>query len=215
MIQQATIAQQAMHNEWILVVKRSSLFPDGAWQGLKAVDFTAFAKLIKENQEFLPREQMETNPEYKQIIPYLIFSYQETYFLMQRQAKASETRLQNKYTLGIGGHIRHEDLQEGATNLRQGFSGHAIFDWAKREFNEEINYAGTLDITPIGILNDDSNDVGKVHIGLVLLLQGNSDQISVKSELKSGRLVSLEECMNYKESMETWSQTCLKVLAHP
>lgn len=190
-------------NEYILVVKREFLFPHGPWQGLKEVDFESYIDIIQKNKEFLPREHMETNPAFKQIIPYLIFTYQNRYFLMQRQSKASETRLQNKYTLGIGGHIRQEDLQEGSS----------IFDWAKREFHEEINYYGTLKITPIGILNDDSNEVGKVHIGFVLLLEGDSNQISIKSELKSGFLIPLDECQMLAQSMETWSQVVLNYLA--
>ena len=71
---------------------------------------------------------METDPAYKQIIPYLVFTYENKYFLMQRQKKASETRLQSKYSLGIGGHIREEDM-ENCT----------LVDWAKREFEEEID----------------------------------------------------------------------------
>lgn len=189
-------------DEQILVVKREVLLPDGGWQGLRHVDFIQYAQLISSNQEFLPRSQMETDPRYKQIIPYLIFQFEDRYFLMQRQSKASETRLQNKFTLGIGGHIRQEDMGAGTS----------IADWARREFHEEVSYDGSLDITPIGILNDDSNDVGKVHIGFVLLLKGNTDQISVKSELKSGRLVSLDECKIYGDSMETWSMTIINYL---
>ena len=87
---------------------------------------------------------------------------------MQRKGTASEQRLKNKYSLGIGGHIRQEDM---TTN--------SIFDWARREFHEEVKYAGKLDIEPIGILNDDTNAVGQVHLGLVLLLKGDSEAISL------------------------------------
>ncbi|MDR3551133.1 MAG: hypothetical protein P4L31_07000 [Candidatus Babeliales bacterium] len=190
-------------DELILVVKRDILLPDGGWQGLKSVDFEQYAAIIQNNKEFLPREHMETNPAYKQIIPYLIFQHEGRYFLMQRQSKASETRLQNKYTLGIGGHIRQEDMG----------SETSIADWAKREFHEEVDYAGSLKVTPLGMLNDDSNEVGKVHIGFVLLLQGDCDQISIKSELKSGTLVSLDECKTFSDCMETWSQTVIDFLA--
>jgi len=191
------------HDELILVVKRDILLPQGSWQGLKSANFQEYAELIQAHKEFLPRSQMELDPRYKQIIPYLVFEHKGRYFLMQRQAKASETRLQNKFTLGIGGHIRQEDVSDNAS----------IFDWARREFNEEVNYAGTLKITPLGLLNDDSNQVGKVHIGFVLLLQGDSDRITIKSELKSGKLISLNECKAYGELMETWSQLVVNYLA--
>ena len=191
-------------DELILVVKRSHFFPSekDAWHGLKKMEMESSLTLIQKNKEFLPRSAMELDPNYKQIIPYLIFHHEGRYFLMQRQVKASETRLQNKYTLGIGGHIRQEDLREGAT----------IFDWARREFHEEVSYDGNLIIEPLGVLNDDSNDVGKVHIGFVFLLTGDSGNISVKSELKSGHLVPLSECMEYMSSLETWSQIALQYL---
>ncbi len=189
-------------DEQILVVKRSQLFCNGEWQGLKKVHFEDYLKIIQSNKEFLPRSVMENDPRYKQIIPYLIFKHKNKYFLMQRQSKASETRLQNKYTLGIGGHIRHEDLQEGTS----------IFDWARREFHEEVDYTGNLEITSLGILNDDSNEVGKVHIGFVLLLHGDSDQIAVKSELKSGILVSKEDCILKNDLLESWSKMILSEL---
>lgn len=181
-------------DELILVVKRNLLLNNNL-QGLHPVDFNYYLNLIKNHQEFLPRFLMEENPTYKQIIPYLVFANNDKLFLMQRKAKPSETRLRNKYSLGIGGHIRQEDM-----------TSDSIIDWAQREFYEEVNYSGSLIIEPIGILNDDSNDVGKVHIGFVFLLIGNSDKISVKSELKDGRLISFEECESYYDNMETWSQ---------
>lgn len=182
-------------NEQILVVKRHYLFPHGSWNGVKAVDFDWYLKTIQEHKEFTARGPVETNYDYKQIIPYLVFQFADQYFLMQRQAQSSEQRLASKFSLGIGGHLRQEDLQ-----------GSDFFEWAKREFHEEINYSGNLTIEPLGVLNDDSNDVGKVHIGFVMLLKGNSDAISVKSELASGKLMSLTECKAQYAAMETWTQ---------
>jgi predicted NUDIX family phosphoesterase len=189
------------HDEHILVVKRDTLFPDGAWQGLRAVTFEEYIPLIEQHKEFLPRSVMETDPKYKQIIPYLIFTHKDKYFLMQRQAKASEQRLKNKYSLGIGGHIREEDI-----------TSKSIIEWAQREFEEEVSYQGSYNVRPLGILNDDSNPVGQVHVGFVLLLEGNSPAIKVKSELKSGELLSFKECDSYYENMETWSQMVLDFL---
>jgi predicted NUDIX family phosphoesterase len=82
----------------------------------------------------------------------------------------------------------------------------SIFDWARREFDEEISYKGSFSIKPLGILNDDSNEVGKVHVGIVLLLKGDSSAISIRSELKSGKLITKQECLAMKDRMETWSQ---------
>lgn len=199
--QQEQIIQK--HDEHILVVERDNLFRNTpAWSGLQEVDFDYYIQVINEKKQFLPRSLMETDFGYKQIIPYLIFTHENKYFLMQRRATASETRLANKLTLGIGGHIRQEDMTDDS-----------LFTWALREFHEEVNYAGNLSVKPLGILNDDSNDVGKVHIGFVLLLQGDSADISIKSELKSGALLSLSECLEQRESMESWSKFVIDFLA--
>ena len=194
-------AHPSTHNEQILVVKRSYLFPDGTWNGLENVDMQEYLHIIKMHQEFQPRIAMEDDPRYKQIIPYLVFTHNDNYFLMQRKAQSSEQRLKSKFTVGIGGHIRKEDMSEGS-----------IFDWAKREFHEEVNYSGSFSIQPLGILNDESNAVGQVHTGFVFLLKGDSPNISVKSELKSGILASFAECLAHKKSMETWSQIVLEHL---
>ncbi len=190
--------QKQKLSELILVVKTSYLFPNGIWQGLKTTDIEQYKHIIDHRKEFLPRYLMEQDQTYKQIIPYLVFTHNNKFFLMQRQTNASEKRLQNKYSLGIGGHIRQEDMQKKS-----------IFAWAEREFHEEINYQGNLTIEPLGALNDDSNDVGKVHLGLVLLLHGDSDRISIKSELKNGKLVTLSSCITAADTMESWSQLIL------
>ena len=197
--QQTTPTPQA-HDELILVVKRSLLM-DRSWYGIRCGNTANFLQVVMDHREFLPRSLMEQDPTYKQIIPYIIFTHKKRYFVMQRRANASEKRLQNKFTLGIGGHIRQEDMTTAN-----------ITDWAQREFDEEIKYSGTLSWQPLGILNDDTNSVGQVHIGVVLLAQGDSADIFIKSELKSGKLVTLEECSALSEQMETWSQLVVEHL---
>ncbi|MFH1339581.1 MAG: hypothetical protein ABIH40_07050, partial [Candidatus Omnitrophota bacterium] len=162
-------------DEKILVVAREKLFANKVIQGIEAVDFEHYQNLIEEHKEFLWRSKVETDSSYKQIIPYLVFNFQDKFFLMRRKSDSSEARLRDKYSLGIGGHIRQEDIAEKS-----------IFDWARREFAEEVEYSGDFKIEPIGILNDDSDSVGQVHVGFVFLLKGDSDKIKVRSELKEG-----------------------------
>ncbi len=202
--QVGSASQVQAADEQILVVKRSHLFPNGAWNGLRKLDFSTYINIIRTHKEFQPRSQMETNPEYKQIIPYLVFIYNDRYFLMQRRSQeegTGEVRLQSKLTLGIGGHIRQEDMLDDD-----------IRTWAQREFTEEVDYKGKYAMKPFGIINDDSNPVGQVHIGFVYLVQGDSPRIGVKSELKSGRLVTLEECSFVHDRMETWTQYVVDAL---
>lgn len=183
------------HDELVLVVKREKMFPHGAWQGLKAVNGDEYLSIIAQEKEFLPREHMETDPAFKQVIPYLIFKHGEKYFLMQRQSKSTDQRLKNKHSLGIGGHIRQEDMESSD-----------IIDWARREFEEEVSYSGNYTVNTLGMLNDDTDAIGQVHVGYVFLLEGDSANITVKSELKSGQLLTLEECEPYYASMENWTK---------
>ena len=88
----------------------------------------------------------------------------------------------------------------------------SIFEWARREFQEEVNYHDDFTIEPLGILNDDSNPVGHVHIGFVFLLKGTTGNISVNEELKSGHLASLDECKSYGDALETWSKMVVTFL---
>lgn len=199
-----TVVQQpitATHDESILVVERSILFEHDSWHGIRTDSFETYLARIQQHKQFMPRSAMELDPRYKQIIPYLIFQHENQFFIMQRHKKASEQRLQSKFSLGIGGHVRQEDMQ-----------GTTLFDWAQREFHEEVAYAGTLTIKPLGILNDDTNEVGQVHLGLVLLLMGNSSSIAIKSELANGWLASYEECLTYADRMENWSQLLMPLI---
>lgn len=195
------------YHEEILVVPREQLFANETltWHGVNTSEeiTTHTLETINKHQSYIPRYQAEENAAFKQIIPYMIFEYNGTYFVMQRKKDASETRLANKYSLGIGGHMRKEDLAQGAT----------IFDWAKREFEEEVTFAGNIHIKPLGILNDDTNDVGKVHLGLVLFIHADNGNITIKDEHKSGVLLTLEECIALMPSMESWSQLVLQKLA--
>lgn len=188
------------HDENILVVKREILLQH-TWHGLNTTNIPIAVATITHNQEFLPRSLMEQDPTYKQIIPYVIFRFEDRYFVMQRKSSASEQRLKNKFSLGIGGHVRQEDV-----------IGKEIIDWAEREFHEEINYSGSLDLEPIGFLNDDSNAVGEVHLGFVIIAHGNTENISIKSELKSGYLMTRKEIEQLYPQLESWSQIVFNYL---
>lgn len=190
------MASSLKRDEQILVVPRVNLFDGAVVQGfLPEHDFSLYQERISSHSQFLPRSLMETDLTYKQIIPYLIFSYQDQFFLMQRKSTASEQRLKDKFLLGVGGHLRQEDMV-GAT----------IAEWALREMHEEIAYDGTYTMQPLGIINDERDLVGQVHIGFVFLVHADQPTFSVKSELKQGRLVSKNEVVEFYDRLESWSQ---------
>lgn len=185
-----------MKQETILVVQREKLSAYIDEQGLSNAHTQTILALINQEHEFKSRPAMEEDCSYKQIIPYMIFKHADRYFLMQRSATSTDQRLKNMYSLGIGGHMRQEDMHNGAT----------IFDWGSREFHEEIEYSGNLSMSTMGIINDDSTSVGKVHLGLVILLEGNSPNIIIRSELKSGQLLTAHEILDFYPHMESWSK---------
>lgn len=193
--------QHTHHDERILVVRREHLFFADTWHGIQIDNFTRYQTIIDTHKEFHWRSAMEEDATFKQIIPYLIFQHQDRFFMMQRRPDASAKALQNKFSLGIGGHIRQEDMLQSS-----------LFDWAQREFHEEVSYNGSVTVQPLGVINDDSSPIGQVHLGFALLLVGDSPEISIKDEHKSGALVTLNECMSFYDRMETWSQFIVDAL---
>jgi predicted NUDIX family phosphoesterase len=193
----------ALLQEQILVIKRATLFAEHpAWHGLSSEMINPVLQIIAEHQESMPRHAAEVDPTYKQIISYMVFTCDGKLFVMQRKNKANEQRLANKLSIGIGGHMRQKDLQ-----------GDSLFDWIHREFDEEVSFEGNLQMHTLGILNDDSNEVGQRHLGIVALLKGDNDQIALQgNELKSGELLSMEECFERFDEFESWSQLVLKEL---
>jgi len=162
-----------------------------------------FEALVLQEGVFLPRSAMEVDPAYKQIIPYFVFVHNDRIFVMQRSNQAGEQRLAGAYTIGIGGHVRKTDWDAGPS----------IRAWGMREFAEEVAYRGTIErVVPFGVVNDDSNLVGQVHIGFVYVLHGSSNAIAVHSELASGQLMSRAEALALRDRMETWSQLVLDAL---
>lgn len=199
--QQSNQTQHKAYDEEILVIKCATLFTKiPTWQGINS-NVDQIMNTITSTSSFMPRSRAETNASFKQIIPYMIFMFENKLFVMQRKSSASEQRLANKFSVGIGGHIRQEDI-----------SNNNIIDWANREFEEEVSYQGSKIIQTLGILNDDSNDVGKVHLGLILLVHADSNKISIKDEHKSGILLTRGECIALAPQMETWSQICFDFL---
>lgn len=188
-------------DEKILVVKKNILFAYQTTQGIKPINFERYQKLITKHQEFLWRSKVEENTNYKQIIPYLVFTHDNKFFVMKRKSDASETRLQNKLSLGIGGHIKKQDLKKAS-----------IIDWSQREFEEEVKYKGSLDIKALGILNDESDAVGQVHTGFVFMLHGDNSNISIRSEHKEGYMLTLEECIAQYNQFENWSKFIINYL---
>jgi len=184
--------------EQVLCVKREDIFPDGAWHGFVTAGLDRYQKVIREKHFFMPRPDVEEDPTYQQIIPYVVFHHGDRYFLTHRLRASAERRLRRQYSLGIGGHINPGDLAS---------AGDPIIDGMKREWEEEVIYEGRFHAEMIGLLNDESAPVSKVHLGVVFLLEGDTPKIAIRETTKlAGELLTLADMRIYYLGMESWSQ---------
>lgn len=183
--------------EQVLCVKREDIFPDGAWHGFVTDNLERPQQVIRESHFFKPRAEVENDPSFQQIIPYVVFRHRGRYLLTHRLRASSERRLRKQYSLGVGGHINPGDLE----------AGDPILDGLKREWEEEVVYDGRFEARLLGFLNEESSPVSKVHLGVVFLVDGDSPNIRIRETDKlAGELLTLDEMRIYFLEMESWSQ---------
>ena len=187
-------------SEEVLVVPRAEIFPDGAWHGFVDHDLDQYLAVVARNHQFRPRREVEDDPDFQQIIPYIVFRNGDRYLLTRRLKQSSEKRLRHLYSLGVGGHINREDVAPDA-------SADPVVQGLRREFYEEVVYEGQVEERLLGLINDDSNDVSRVHLGVVFEVVGDSPVIEIRETGKlEGELLRLEEMKIYYLDMESWSQ---------
>lgn len=187
--------------EQILVVPRPLLLPPQGLQGFHPGGVDAYAGRILRHGEFRPRAAVEEDPTLKQIIPYLIIRHGERIFLFQRSGRGGEPRLHGRFSIGVGGHIVREDSDGADDLLRAGLS---------RELTEELIIAGSWTARPVGVLNDDETPVGRVHFGVVYVVETERPEVRVREDDRlSGRLAGAEEILAARSGMEGWSRLIL------
>ncbi len=195
----------AIANENVLVFPRSLFEQLGVFQGFNAeAERYLQAILDPKNNSFMSRAKAETDPQFKQVIPYVLITDGNSILHYVRGKKAGEQRLVAKGSLGIGGHINDEDHTLFAFGLQ------AFQDAVKREVCEELSIQGEFDARPVGLINDDSTEVGSVHFGVVHILRCAPEQVKKNEQvITQMEFVRVEELKAKREQMETWSQICL------
>ena len=195
----------ATADEKVLVFPRSLFEQLGIFQGFNAdVDRYLPAILEAKNNSFMLRAHAETNPAFKQVIPYVVITDGQSVLHYVRGKKAGEQRLVAKGSVGIGGHINDEDHSLFAFGLQ------AFQDAVKREVSEELSIQGEVDPQPVGLINDDSTEVGRVHFGVVHVLFRQPEQVKKNEQvITQMEFIPIEELKAKREQMETWSQLCL------
>jgi predicted NUDIX family phosphoesterase len=188
--------------EQVMVVEREVLASFLVERGLVQEETDQVLDIVVDRHFFLDRPTAEVSPQYKQIIPYVLIRHEQSYFLLQRTPKQTEARLHHKLSLGIGGHINPDTPD--------------LLDGLRKELEEEVNVKGDYDLSFVGILNDDTTDVGRVHLGAVFVLDALDGEVTVReTEKMSGRWVPREELAEHREAMETWSQIVYDAVIAP
>ncbi|CAN5743764.1 phosphoesterase [soil metagenome] len=195
----------AKKDENVLVVRRALFDELGAFQGLgRDPQRYIEAFLKRENNFFSPRSTVETDPSLKQIIPYAVFTHEGKILHYVRGAKSGEKRLVAKGSIGIGGHIN-----DGDESLFS-FDNDAYRAAVHREIEEELKFEGGYHDRVAALINDDSNPVGEVHLGVVHIVELQHDQVSAgEKAIAELGFLTVEELRARRENLETWSQIVL------
>jgi predicted NUDIX family phosphoesterase len=197
--------------EQVLVIDQKVLNDAGMFQGL-ALDVDRYLpRLFAPGvPRFIPRSKAESEPSYKQLIPYVIISHSGRFLSYVRGRRAGESRLVGLRSIGIGGHINPADDEVPLfdTNFRE------MYDTAvRREVDEELSVNAPHSDSVVALLNDDSNDVGSVHLGIVHHWLLDSPDVTKREQMITQlAFLTPEELRAQRDSMETWSQICLDLL---
>ena len=179
-------------DELVLGLPRDELMVDGAWRGILHGDIERYLARIAERGSHRRRGDCEGDPTWKQVIPYLVVRDRGSLFLMKRTRAGTDERLHERWSIGVGGHVNPED---------GGIAGGLAREWA-----EEL--VADWDPSPvlIGLLNDDTDPVGAVHVGLVYRVEAAGRPVAVRETDKlDGAFVSPIEALRVYDRMETWS----------
>lgn len=189
-----------MSGEQVYVVPRSALIDQAGWYGIRTDGLDAFVAALERDGRYEPREPMELDPAFKQVIPYLVLRDGGRYFLMQRTTAGSDARLHGRYSIGVGGH-----LNPGDGGLLGGL---------RREWEEEVIADFVPTFRLVALLNDDTTDVGAVHLGAVYIADAAGRPVAVRETDKlTGSFVEPAGVEAVIDRMETWSRLVFEFLA--
>ena len=185
--------------EQVLVLPRDRV-PGGCdFTGLRSAGDAELADLgdaVAAVGRYLDRPVAEESPEWKQLIPYVVVRDGERTFLMERTSAGGDPRLHRKASIGVGGHLNPVDA--GEDPLQGGL---------RREWAEELDAGWEPEFHLLGLLNDDSNPVGSVHLGVVFQVEAAGRPVRVRETDKlSGRMADTAEVAAAWDRLETWSQ---------
>ena len=194
-------------DELVLVVPTAEVIAEvgggAGWHGIRDASAEALGALIRRSGEFRPRAAMEDDETFKQVIPYLILKDGDRWFLMQRTKAGGDARLHDRYSIGVGGHV----------NPRDGGLDGDLTAALRREWLEELDVDFVPEFRFVGLLNDDTTPVGRVHVGLVYDGDARGRPVAIRETDKlSGSFVAASEVAAVADRLETWSRLAFDFL---
>jgi predicted NUDIX family phosphoesterase len=185
--------------ELVYVVPRADVMDRSGWRGIRTAGLEELLEGIERQGRYEPRDAMERDPSFKQVIPYLVLRDGESYFLMRRTRGGRDERLHDRYSIGVGGH-----LNPGDGGLDGGL---------RREWAEELEADFVPQFRLVGLLNDDTTDVGSVHLGVVYVADAAGRPVVIRETDKlTGRFVDPAAVAEVASELETWSQLVFEQL---
>jgi predicted NUDIX family phosphoesterase len=201
-----------VNTERVLVVPTELFHSLGHFQGFSADVGRYLGELLRPaNTSYRPRHEVEQDPSFKQLIPYVIFRHRSAggvqIFQYTRGKGQGEGRLHSKRSIGIGGHISADDeLADGA----------AYAEGMRRELAEEVDIDTPYREQCIGLINDDQTEVGRVHMGVVHVLDVETTAVHPREvDILEAGFRPIEAIRAAADQFETWSQICLDALLGP
>lgn len=196
------------HEEQVLVVERKVFESVGTFHGLN-FDVQRYLDALFEQDvpRFISRSKAEKDPSHKQIIPYVIMICEDKCLTYVRGKRAGETRLVGNRSIGIGGHINPVD--DAIPLFNTDFSD--VYRAAvQREVGEEVSVDASYTDRVVALLNDDSNEVGQVHLGVVHCWVLDAPNVTKREQMITQMdFMTVEQLRAVRDTMETWSQLCL------
>jgi len=188
-----------MTDEQVYVVPRTVVMPTDGWHGLRTDAVRELVDGIGRAGRFEPRDAMERDAAFKQVIPYLVLRDGERWFLMRRTKAGRDERLHDRWSIGVGGHLNPGD---------GGIDG-----GLRREWEEELCADFVPDFRLVALLNDDTTEVGRVHLGVVYVADAAGRPVAVRETDKLvGDFVDGDRVRQVADDLETWSRLAFEYL---
>ncbi|NQZ51327.1 MAG: NUDIX domain-containing protein [Moritella sp.] len=194
------------HQEHII-----SVFADVAAPSTRLID-SATVNIQSKDVVIMQRALLETNPKFRQLIPYVVVKQGDKYLAYERSKSGGESRLHNLFSIGIGGHVDAVDAvydEKGVFQLTD-----TLRTGMYRELHEELGLTESdfLGMTTIGYLSKDVTPVDEVHLGIVLVAEVHADLVVTSKEdaLNLAGFLAADELA--KLNLESWSETVVAEL---